>query len=265
MDGNRSLVRLQQVTVRRQNQWLLKDINFETKLGQHWALLGANGAGKTTLLQLLMGMMWPTSGDVWVIGHHLGEYDVRELRKEIGFVSNRMDGFLEQNLCAADLVAAGKYATSGLYATITEEDRHKAHHLLQEMGAGAIAWRAYGLLSQGERQKVVIARALMTDPKLLIIDEPCTGLDFPSREHVLSALEGFASDQQPQLLYVTHYPDEIFPAISHVAVLRHGELVASGPKREVLTNEVLSTAYELPVQLFWQDDRPTVRVKRETP
>lgn len=265
MNQSTAVVKLHNVSVRRLDQLLLDRIDLATNLGEHWALLGANGAGKTTLLQVIMGMLWPTGGDVDVLGHRLGEYDVRELRKEIGFVSNRMDGYLEQSVRAVDIVAAGKYATNGMYATITREDEVRAQTLLQGLAAETIALRAYALLSQGERQKVLIARALMANPKLLIIDEPCTGLDFPSREHVLMALEDLAQATTLQLLYVTHYPDEIFPAITHVAILKQGKLLAAGEKKAVLTDDILSDAYGLPVELHWQDERPTVRVKRTRP
>ncbi|PWI58754.1 ABC transporter ATP-binding protein [Sulfoacidibacillus thermotolerans] len=264
MERHEVIVKIDRVSVLRQGRPLLQEIQLQTKIGEHWALLGANGAGKTTLLQIVLGMLWPTEGDVWVMGHHLGEYDVRELRKDIGFVSNRIDSYLEQNVQAVDLVASGKYATNGNYVTPTTDDLKKAQDLLCDLAAQQIATRPYALLSQGERQKVMIARALMADPKLLIIDEPCTGLDFPSREHVLFALQNLAQGTIPQLLYVTHYPEEIFPGISHVAILKEGRLLAAGLKQDVLTQKMLSEAYGLSVSLHWQDDRPVVRVKHDS-
>ncbi|MHB1628445.1 MAG: ABC transporter ATP-binding protein [Bacilli bacterium] len=250
------------VGVRRQGRWLLEGIRLRTRRGEHWALLGANGAGKTTLLQLCLGQLWATQGRISILGHTLGQYDVRELRKTIGFVSVQMDIRLDQEERAANLVISGLAATHALWGESSEQDRARALELLDDLGASAIADQSYGTLSQGERGKVLLARALMPDPQLLVLDEPCSGLDFPSREHVLSALSRIAGAASPQILYVTHYPGEILPEITHVAVLKKGRLIAAGAKEDILCDAVLSDAYELPVRVSWLNSTPVVRAQR---
>ncbi len=252
------------VGVRRQGNWLLEDIQFQTRRGEHWALLGANGAGKTTLMQLCMGHLWATRGKISVLGHALGQYDVRELRKAIGFVSVQMDARLDLHERAVNLVVSGLAATHTLWSESNEQERQRALGFLGELGALSVADQSYGTLSQGERGKVLLARALMPDPQLLILDEPCTGLDFPSREHVLAALSGIAREAVPQILYATHYPDEILPEITHVAVLKKGRLIAAGAKRDTLCDAVLSDAYDLPVRVSWLNGAPVVRVERQS-
>lgn len=257
-----AIIDMDGIGIRRQGKWLLQDIQLRTHAGEHWALLGANGAGKTTLLQLCMGHLWATRGSMAILGHTFGQYDVRELRKAIGFVSVQMDTRLDPHEQAVDLVISGLAATHSLFCESSAQERARALGLLAELGALAIADHAYGTLSQGERGKVLLARALMPDPQLLILDEPCTGLDFPSREHVLVTLSQIAQRGSPQILYVTHYPDEILPEITHVAVLKNGRLLAAGAKQDILNDAVLSGAYDLPVHVTWLNSIPIVRAER---
>ena len=258
-----ALIEIEDVTVKRQQQALLDGVDWRTEKGQHWALLGANGSGKTTLLQTILGYLWPTTGTVHALGHRLGAYDVRELRKKIGFVSSNMDARMEQGDSARAIVATGRLATYGLYDKPDEADMERAAALLDDLAASHVADQPYHTLSQGEKQKVLIARALMADPELLILDEPCNGLDFPSRERLQQAIETIGRQASgPQLIYVTHYPDEIVPTISHVMVLAKGSVVASGEKRDVLSDDVLSRAFSVPVHVMWHDDYPIVRVRR---
>lgn len=257
-----AMINLEKINVKRQDKFLLQDVSWSTKSGEQWALLGANGAGKTTLLQVILGYLWPTSGSVSVFDKKYGEVDLRELRKQIGFVSVQMDVRLEGSGKALELVESGKTASYQLYEELLPEDRERALHLLEEVGAGAIREKAYHLLSQGERQKVLIARALMASPRLLVLDEPCTGLDFPTRENLLATIEQMTRQEERQLLYVTHYPEEITAGFTHVAVLRQGQLVAAGPKQDVLCDDVLGRAYDTPVQVRWLDERPVVRIRK---
>ena len=257
------MISIENVSVKKQDKFLLRDIHWCTKKGEQWVLLGANGAGKTTLLQVILGYLWPTSGHVQVLEKVFGEYDLRELRKKIGFVSVQMDVRLEGGETALDLVVSGKTASYRLYDMPTVADRELAARYLETLSATSIAKKPYHLLSQGERQKVLIARALMADPELLVLDEPCIGLDFPSREQLLDAISTMTETRNRQLIYVTHYPDEITSGFTHVALLKKGVMVAAGEKHGVLTDEVLTTAYEVPVHVEWLDERPVIRMKKK--
>ncbi len=257
-----SLISFQHVSIVRQGRFLLDDVTWETKRSEHWAILGANGAGKTTLLQTILGYLWPSKGQIHVLTHQLGKYDVRELRKSIGFVSTNMDSRLEADQSALAITVSGRYAAYGLYEDIRKEDREEAMHFLSMMEAGQLATEPYQLLSQGEKQKVLIARSLMAHPSILILDEPCNGLDFPSRERLIQTIQNLCSTiDAPQVLYVTHYPDEIMPAISHTLLLRDGSIVGTGLKEEVLTEELLSMTFAIAVQVSFQNNYPVVRLK----
>ncbi|MCY0876536.1 MAG: ABC transporter ATP-binding protein [Firmicutes bacterium] len=258
-----SIIDISDMAVVRNGRFLLEGVTWQVRAGEHWALLGANGAGKTTLLQTLMGYLWPTSGRVNVLSHTLGSYDVRELRKEIGFVSVNMDARLSPTETVLAIALTGLSASYELYQEPSTAQIERAHTLLAHMGVDQHALRPYQSLSQGERQKVLIARALMASPRLLILDEPCGGLDFPSREQLLSALEDvLASPGAPQLIYVTHYPDELIPSMTHALLLAQGKVVASGPKETVLAPDPLATAFGVPVSVVWQEGYPIVRMLR---
>ena len=252
------MIQLQNVTVMRQGKAILEDITWQSQ-NHHYAILGANGAGKTTLLQLLMGYLWPTQGSVRVLDHTLGKYDVRELRKEIGFVSSALDQRLDSNEEALNLVISGRHATHATYHTITSAEREFAMQQLSRVGATGIAKTRFGALSHGEKQKVLIARSLMAQAKMLILDEPCNGLDFPSREDLLDTIETVAqSSNAPTLLYVTHYPNEIVPSISHALLLKAGKVWREGAKAEVLTSHWLSSLYDRDVTVSLLNGYPIV-------
>lgn len=254
------MIQIENVSVKKQEKYLLQQVDWHTKLGEHWVLLGANGAGKTTLLQVILGYLWPTTGNVRILDQAFGECDLRELRKRIGFVSVQMDVRLEGGATALELVASGKTASYRLYEPVSNADQEMALHYLEQLGASEFAEKPYQLLSQGERQKVLIARALMANPDLLVLDEPCNGLDFPSREQLLTAISEMTSSHHRQLIYVTHYPEEITSGFTHVAILKKGQMIAAGAKHEVLTDEVLTNAYGVPVRVLWLEGRPVVRM-----
>ncbi len=258
-----SWISIQHVSVARKGRLLLDDVSWQTKRGEHWAILGANGAGKTTLLQTILGYLWPTKGSVQVLGNTLGQFDIRELRKSIGFVSTNMDARLDSDESAAAIAATGRYAAYGMYHAMADDDLHEAMHFLSVMGAEHLAEQPYQLLSQGEKQKVLIARSLMAHPSILVLDEPCNGLDFPSREQLLQTIQDLcAKETVPQILYVTHYPDEIVPAITHALLLKDGAVVTAGLKRDVIAESHLAKTFAIPVSVRWHDEYPVVRVKR---
>lgn len=257
------IIQFQQVTWRRNSREILKDINWEVKEGEHWCILGLNGSGKTSLLNIVTGYNYPTSGKVSVLGNVFGKTNIPELRKRIGFVSSSLDQF-SQNLhkeITENIVVSGKFASIGLYEEVSEEDWAQADQLLESLRLSHLKGKSYRSLSQGEQQKVLIARALMSKPEILILDEPCTGLDVLAREEVLQWIND-VNERDCHLLYVTHHIEEIVDVISHVLLICDGEIVAGGPKKEVLTDERLSETYKIPVTVRWEDNRPWLTVPK---
>ncbi|MBB6733595.1 ABC transporter ATP-binding protein [Cohnella zeiphila] len=240
---------------------LLKDIHWRVGEQEHWALLGLNGSGKTTLLNMINGYIWPTKGSVTVLGHKFGEVDLRDLRKTIGWVSSS----LQEKLYGTDktqyVVISGKYATIGLYEELLEEDLQLAEELMTRLGCVHLWNREFRTCSQGEKQKLLIARALMAEPRILILDEPCNGLDLFSRERLLDSIHDLAvSERSPTLLYVTHHTEEILPIFGHSLLLRRGEVFGSGETSRILTTETLSDFFETPVVAESHRERVYVRV-----
>jgi len=239
------MIELDDITLIRDQRTILRNISWRVRDGEHWALVGANGAGKTSLLQVVCGTLWPTEGHVRVLGRRYGETDLRRLRRQIGWFSAALEPRINPKEPVRDLVASGKFATLGLvFDRPTPADRRRAAELLDVMGCSHVAGQAFGTLSQGERQKVLLCRALMPDPRLLILDEPCTGLDLAARERLLDSVEhlGRLGDRGPTLIMVTHHIEEITPAFRCVLLLRDGSVVAQGPKTDVLTAPLLGDA-----------------------
>ncbi|MBN2711391.1 MAG: ABC transporter ATP-binding protein [Planctomycetes bacterium] len=235
---------IKNVSVRRNDRQILSGIDWEVKPRENWALIGANGSGKTTLLKVVTGMMWRTSGEVTVLGEVLGRTDVRELRKRIGWVSNHLSEWIPPSEYVLEVVLSGISATLGFVYDIDDAKRKKARELLCSLDAEHIAHSTYGVISQGEKQKVLIARALMPDPEMLILDEPCSGLDIPSREYMLAVLESMPQKHPGiTMILVTHHIEEVVPVFDKALVLKNGEVLAKGAKEEVLTGAILTTAF----------------------
>lgn len=240
---------------------ILNKINWTVRSGEHWAILGLNGSGKTTLLNMINGYIWPSKGEISVLGKKFGTVDLRELRKSIGWVSSSLQERLYASETAEEIVLSGKFATIGLYDKPAEKDVEQALFLLEQLGCGHLTKRAYKTLSQGEKQKILIARALINSPELLILDEPCIGLDVFSREQLLSMIEQMGKQASgPALLYVTHHIEEILPVFSHTLLLRKGGIHSSGKTNEVLTGNNLSQFFEAPVDVLWQNQRAWMRL-----
>jgi len=236
------IVELDAVSFVRGGRRIIDNVSWRVDRGRHWILLGANGSGKTTLLQLITGYLWRNGGRARVLGHTLGETDLRALRRRIGWVSSAIEHRFPARAPARDVVVSGKFASIGLYYDpIEEADTRRAGEVLASGGCASLAERAWGVLSQGERQRVMIARALMASPALLILDEPCAGLDLAARERFLEMLERLARrPEAPTLLMVTHHVEEITPAFENALLLKEGRVVAAGPANETLTSERLS-------------------------
>ncbi|AJY77063.1 ABC transporter ATP-binding protein [Paenibacillus beijingensis] len=258
-----TVVDMNDLVLQRDERTILNGASLRISGGEQWVILGRNGSGKTTLLEMMTGYMFPTSGTVDVLGSRFGECDVREVRKRIGYISQSLIEKLSLSDPVWEVVATGEYAFLRFYQEIPEQVRLKAVGLLHEVGLGAAALQPFGTLSQGERKKVLLARALMSEPELLIMDEPCSGLDLYEREKLLLETEKLAS-RRMTVIYVTHHMEEIMPMFSHVALIADGEVIAAGPKTEVLTPEVLSRAYGLPLEVDWSYGRPWLKVKPES-
>src|SRR5690625_222864 len=251
-----SIITMQDVSWRRDGKTILEDINWEVTNGQHWAVLGLNGSGKTTVLNMLNGYIWPTTGKVSVLGQQFGKTDIRELRKSIGWVSSSLEARIRSMQRTQDMIVSGKYASIGLYEDPTEADYEKAVQLMEELGCIHLLDRTYETCSQGEKQKVLIARALMAEPKLLILDEPTNGLDFIAREDLLHTVQRLATQKNgPTILFVTHHIEEVLPVFSHALLLSQGTVFAQGWREEVLTSARLTDFFEKSVAVDWHYDR----------
>ena len=242
---------------------LLDDVTWSVGSGERWALLGPNGSGKTTLLRVVGAGLWPTRGTVEILGERLGRVDMRELRKRITVVSASVARTLRPAQPALDVVMTGRYAAlETWWHEYSDDDRTRAGALLTDAGFGGdlFAQRAFGLLSEGERQQVLLARALMGEPELILMDEPAAGLDLGARERLLARLADLAADPAvPPMILVTHHLEEIPPGVTHVALLRRGQMLAAGPIDDVLTDGVVSDAFGVGVAVEHRGGRWTAR------
>ena len=249
--GGAPAVLLEGVSVVRDGTTILDDVSWAVGEGERWALLGPNGSGKTTLLRVAGAGLWPTGGTVEILGGRLGRVDMRELRRRITVVSASVARNLRPVQPALDVVLTGRYAAlETWWHEYTDEDRARARSLLDEAGFGGegFAARAFGLLSEGERQQVLLARALMGDPELILMDEPAAGLDLGAREQLLARLAALASDPGvPPMVLVTHHLEEIPPGVTHAALMRGGRMTVAGPVDDVLTDASVSRAFAVDV------------------
>jgi iron complex transport system ATP-binding protein len=249
------------VTVKRGQATLLEGIDWTVEEDERWVILGGNGAGKTTLLQVAAAQIHPTSGVAGLLGEVLGTVDVFDLRPRIGLTSAALADRIPRHELVRDVVVSASYSVLGRWREHYDElDHERAKDLLVEVGAGELLDRTFGTLSEGERKRVQIARALMTDPELLLLDEPAAGLDLGGREDLVSTLSVLAMDDaSPTTILVSHHVEEIPPGFTHAMLLRKGRIVASGPLEQVMTQEILSTTFGMPLQLTHEDGRWAAR------
>ena len=262
--------------VKRGDTTILRGVDWRVAPGEHWVILGANGSGKTSLLKALTGFLSPTAGEFSVLGRRYGASDWRALRLHLGVVTSAFAASVPPSEVARDTVISGKFAQLDLWHAGTRADRVAAMRLLRFVGLARIADREWAYLSQGERQRVLIARALMARPQLLILDEPCAGLDPVAREKFLRFVEKLArarkrtrpelargelveSAEGPSLVLVTHHVEEITPAFTHALLLRAGRVVAAGPRAAVLTSKNLSATFAAPLRLVRRGGRLSLR------
>ena len=242
---------IEELTIIREKTKILAGVSWQIRAGEHWAILGANGSGKTSMLSAMTGYLSPTSGGMEVLGQRYGASNWPELRKRIGIVSSALRQQMADAEPALVSVVSGKYAMIDYWGELHEDDLAEGRKILDQMGCAHLAQRPWLFLSQGERQRVLIGRALMAKPQLLILDEPCSGLDPVARGHFLAFLdELMRRKDSPTLILVTHHVEEIVAGITHVLVLRHGERLASGERVAMLNEETLSAAFGERVRLI---------------
>lgn len=249
------------VVVRREGRNIIDHVSWEVADDQRWVILGPNGAGKTTLLQLADTLMHPTSGTVTILGETLGRTDVFEVRPRIGFASSAMAKRVPRDETVLNTVLTAAFSVLGRWNENYEDiDERRALRVLGDWRLEHLAERTFGTLSDGEQKRVQIARAVMTDPELLLLDEPTASLDLGSREELLALLSGYASSPTtPAMLMVTHHVEEIPVGFTHVMLLREGRVVAAGPIAETLTADSLSEAFGMPITLSSEDGRYAAR------
>ncbi len=267
MKISRPILEVADLCIVRDRTVILRDVDWRVRRGEHWVILGANGSGKTSLLSALTGYLMPTSGEISVLGETYGESDWRELRKQIGLVSSSIRQMMSDAETALETVASSKYAMIDFWGRLSRTDKITAMRLLKQIECEYLADREWRVLSQGERQRVLIGRALMAKPRVLILDEPCAGLDPAAREHFLQFLQRLgAQKNSPTLIFVTHHVEEIMPVFSHVLILKNGAVLAAGEKMTALTVDNLAAAFAAKLKLQLADGRYAMDVssKRST-
>ncbi|HEX9065749.1 MAG TPA: ATP-binding cassette domain-containing protein [Streptosporangiaceae bacterium] len=255
------VLRMTGVGVRREQSMLLRDITWSVHADERWAIVGPNGAGKTTLLQVAAGLLPPTEGRAEVLGEPVDEADLDELRSRVGISSAAVAEQVPRGEKVIDLVMTAGYGILGRGGEEYDSfDVVRAVDLLDAVGCSHLIRRRFGTLSEGERKRVQIARSLMADPELLLLDEPAAGLDLGGREEVLSRIAGLALDpKSPVLILVTHHVEEVPEGVTHAMLMRRGTVLAAGPVREVFTEQNLSRCFGLPLIVDRRGPRWTAR------
>ena len=238
------ILNVSKLTIIRGKTQILAGVDWRVRKGEHWAILGPNGCGKTSLLKSITGYLSPTSGEITLLGSNYGESDWRKLRLKLGIVTSALQASIPLAEVGLDTVISGRYAQLDLWLATTRRDKAEAKRLLKFVGASHLEKREWAYLSQGERQRILIARALMAQPRLLILDEPCAGLDPVAREEFLRFVDVLARRRGgPSLGLVTHHAEEIMPSFTHALLMRGGEVFSSGTKMSVVTSRRLSGAF----------------------
>ena len=259
-------IELEQVSCKVGYRYLLKDINWQVKPGEHWVVFGMNGSGKTTLLSMIAGFQHYTSGSVKLWGEPFSNETILDMRKRIGWVSASFFDRYYSKESALNIVLSGKFGTLGLENDITLEDVDFAKSLFAELRLVNKENRPFDMLSKGERQNVLIARALFSNPDILILDEPCTGLDVYNRSYLFDTLDALSKRKNFSIVYVTHYVEEILPIFEKTLLLKNGRVFAQGATKDMLTQTMMSDLLGYPVEIGQEQDntyRLHVRTKSD--
>lgn len=251
------MIDMEGVSVVREGKAILSPLDWQVELDERWIIIGPNGAGKTTLMRVASAQMFPSTGTVRLVGEQMGKVDLREIRTAIGMSSSALAQRIPNEERVADLVISAGYDVLGRWREDYEDmDEERAIEILESVGAIHLADRKWGTLSEGERKRTLIARALMTDPELLLLDEPGAGLDLGGREDLIQLLSELAADpDSPAIVMITHHVEEIPPGFTHAMLLDEGNIVAQGLLEDVMTSENLTRAYHQPIDVHHDDDR----------
>jgi len=246
-----NILKLSKVNLIRDGKSLIRDLNFEVFSGQNWVILGPNGSGKTSLLKIASMFEHPSSGSVTLLEHTLGTSDMRKIRHLVGFTGHGITQLLRPELKTEDVVMTAKHgALEPWWNTYSSEDKLKALSHMEILGINHLAKQRFGTLSSGEKQRALLARSLMSDPKLLLLDEPASGLDLPSREELMQSLSSLVSESlSPPVIMVTHHVEEIPKGFSHILFLKEGSAMESGPINEKLNPENLSKCFDIDLEI----------------
>ena len=258
------VIDLRDVTVRRAGRTILGPLDWQVRDGERWIVLGPNGSGKTTLLSVASMNLWPTTGTVVVLGERYGRTDARELRRRVGFAGSAIEAAMRPDLTPTTLIMTARHgAFEPWWHVYDDADRDRARELGTRMGLADHLDQAFGTLSAGERRRTSIARALMPDPDVLILDEPMASLDLAARELLLADLESLARESRPRVvILVSHHLEEIPNGFDHALVLAGGAVLAAGATDTVLRDDVLGGAFGLPLTVERRDGRWTARMRR---
>jgi len=250
-------IELAGLTVRRGGRTILGPLDWIVRPGERWAVIGPNGSGKTTLLQVVSLYLWPTTGTVDVLGGRFGRMDAREQRRRIGYAGSALEAEMDEALSPSQIVLSARHAALAPWWHVYDDaDRARAAGLIERLGITGVASHPFRTLSSGERRRASIARALMPDPDLLLLDEPGAGLDLGARETLIRDLTGLAGETRPEsIVLVSHHVEEIPPGFGHALVLADGRAVAAGPIEEVVSAGVLGRAYGMPIAVERRDGR----------
>jgi iron complex transport system ATP-binding protein len=261
-DIKMKIISLENVSLFREQNKILDNVSLDIYKGEHWALIGHNGCGKTTLLNVITGYLWPTDGKVTILGEEYGQTDIRRIRKRIGMVSSALFERIPYNDTFLDVVLSGMFGSLGVYDEISDEDKKKALVIADFLGHADIVKRPYRVLSFGERQSALLGRALMAEPEILILDEPCEGLDIPSREKILLYIDILTGKPEaPAIIFVTHRVEEISSGITHAALMKSGRIIEQGFKEEKLTSETFKKAMGIDLELVRNNGRIYAHIK----
>lgn len=241
---------IKSLSVQRNGKRILRNVHWQIRKGENWVVLGSNGSGKTTMLSTLLGYFVPTRGDITLLGEQYGNCDWRQLRMKLGIVSSSLRQLMAEDEPALHAVITGKYAMIDLWGKPKQADVIEAKKILRLIECQKLANRPWAILSQGERQRILIGRALMAKPEVLILDEPCAGLYPAAREHFLQFLERMGQEQDaPTFILVTHHVEEITPMYTHALMLKSGRVIANGPMKQSLNSDNLSATFKANVKL----------------
>ncbi len=249
------------MTIRRGPKRLLTNVSWTIRPGEHWVILGANGSGKTSLLSTLTGYLTPSKGDIALLGNVFGESNWQELKKRIGVVSSAVRELMSPHETAIETVTSGPYGMIDFWGKATEQEVRESRRILKRLGCGELENRPWAVLSQGERQRVLIGRALMAKPELLILDEPCAGLDPAAREHFLQFVQKLLeAPDSPAIILVTHHVEEIMPGFTHTLALKGGKVLAMGEKKDILKTTVIDQLFNATTRLKCTQGRCALKV-----